>query len=188
MTVTPTPATPVINSNTPVCEEGDIVLTCTTVAGVGVEYNWYGPTGILLSTTTDTTFTITDATPSMSGVYSVIASIGNCVSGSSTTTVVVRPIPSVPGLPAGPLSVCERGTLTFCATPSTGGSVFNWTGPNGFVFNGNCVTLSNVTPVMSGVYTVNVTVDGCTSHDTSLTVIVNAAPKVDSIGSNAPCI
>jgi gliding motility-associated-like protein len=186
LTVTPTPATPVINSNTPVCEEGDIVLTCTTVAGVGVEYNWYGPTGTLLSTTTDTTFTITDATPSMSGVYSVIASIGNCVSGSSTTTVVVRPIPSVPGLPAGPLSVCERGALTFCATPSTGGSVFNWTGPNGFVFNGNCVTLSNVTPVMSGVYTVNVTVDGCTSHDTSLTVIVNAAPKVDSIGSNAP--
>ena len=186
LTVTPTPVTPVINSNTPVCEEGDIVLTCTTVAGVGVEYNWYGPTGTLLSTTTDTTFTITDATPSMSGVYSVIASIGNCVSGSSTTTVVVRPIPSVPGLPAGPLSVCERGTLTFCATPSTGGSVFNWTGPNGFVFNGNCVTLSNVTPVMSGVYTVNVTVDGCTSHDTSLTVIVNAAPKVDSIGSNAP--
>lgn len=186
LTVTPTPATPVINSNTPVCEEGDIVLTCTTVAGVGVEYNWYGPTGILLGTTTDTTFTITDATPSMSGVYSVIASIGNCVSGSSTTTVVVRPIPAAPGLPEGPLSVCERGTLTFCATPATGGAVFNWTGPNGFVYNGNCVTLNNVTPAMSGVYTVNVTVDGCTSHDTSVTVIVNAAPQVDSTGSNAP--
>lgn len=186
LTVNQTPATPIINSNTPVCEEGDIILTCTTVAGVGVQYNWYGPDGSLLATTTDTTYTITDATPSMSGVYSVTASIGSCVSGSSSTTVVVRPIPAAPILPEGPLTVCERGTLTFCANTTAVGAVFNWTGPNGFVYNGNCVTLTNVTPAMSGDYTVSITVDGCTSHSSTVTVVVNAAPAVDSIGTNAP--
>lgn len=186
LTVNPTPATPVINSNTPVCEEGDIVLTCTSVPGVGVQYSWYGPNGTLLGTTTDTTFTIADATPSMSGLYSVTASIGNCVSGSSSTTVVVRPIPVAPTLPEGSLTVCERGTLTFCAVAGLTGAVFNWTFPDGSHYNGNCVTITNATAAQSGTYTVTVTVDGCESHSSSVTVIVNAAPKADSIGSNAP--
>ncbi len=185
LTATQRPATPVINSNTPVCEEGDIVLTCTTVAGTNVVYSWYGPNGALLDTTSAPTYTIPNATPSMSGLYSVTASIGNCVSGSSSTTVVVRPIPAAPGLPAGPLSVCERGSITFCAT-STGGAVFNWTYPDGSVHNGNCVTVTNASAANSGVYTVNVTVDGCTSHDSTVTLIVNQAP-VDSIYSPAVC-
>lgn len=187
--VTPTPETPIINSNTPVCEEGDIVLTCTVVAGVGVEYHWYGIDGAELvgSPTTEPTFTIADATPSMSGVYSVSASIGSCFSGTSSTTVVVRPIPAAPSLPEGPLEVCESADITFCATTDEDGAVFHWTGPNGFVYNGNCVTLTHVTPAMAGDYVVNITVDGCTSHDNTVTLIVNRAPFLDGgISSNAP--
>ena len=159
MIVTPRPETPVINSNTPVCEEGDIILTCTIVAGVGVQYHWYGPDGSELagSPTIVPIFTIPNATPSMSGLYSVSASIGTCFSGTSSTTVVVRPIPAPPVLPVGPLTVCEGASITFCAT-SVDGAVYHWTGPNGFVYNGNCVTLTNVTPAMSGDYVVNVTV------------------------------
>ena len=185
--VTPRPETPVINSNTPVCEEGDIILTCTIVAGVGVQYHWYGPDGSELagSPTIVPIFTIPNATPSMSGLYSVSASIGTCFSGTSSTTVVVRPIPAPPVLPVGPLTVCEGASITFCAT-SVDGAVYHWTGPNGFVYNGNCVTLTNVTPAMSGDYVVNVTVDGCTSHNNTVTLIVNAAPFVDGISSNAP--
>ena len=82
VTVTPKPTTPTINSNTPVCEEGDIILTATTVAGAGVQYNWYGIDGGLLGTSTVPTYTIHNATPANSGVYSVTASIGDCVIGS----------------------------------------------------------------------------------------------------------
>lgn len=187
--VTPRPETPVINSNTPVCEEGSIELTCTTVAGVGVEYHWYGPDGSELagSPTTEPEFTIPDATPSMSGLYSVSASIGSCFSGTSSTTVVVRPIPAAPSLPEGPLEVCESADITFCATTDEDGAVFHWTGPNGFVYNGNCVTLTHVTPAMAGDYVVNITVDGCTSHDNTVTLVVNRAPFLDGgISSNAP--
>jgi gliding motility-associated-like protein len=187
--VTPRPETPVINSNTPVCEEGSIELTCTTVAGVGVDYHWYGPDGSELagSPTTDPEFTIPDATPSMSGLYSVSASIGSCFSGTSSTTVVVRPIPDAPSLPAGPLEVCESADITFCATTDEDGAVFHWTGPNGFVYNGNCVTLTHVIPAMAGDYVVNITVDGCTSHDNTVTLVVNRAPFLDGgISSNAP--
>lgn len=186
LTVTETPATPIINSNTPVCGEGDLVLTCTTVAGTGVQYNWYGPDGSLLGTTTDTTFTITNVTPAQSGLYSVTASIGSCVSEATYTTVVIREKPVAPVLPAGPLSVCERGTVTFCASTPEAGAVYNWSGPNGFIFNGNCVTITDATAAMSGEYVVSVTIDGCTSDSSRVTLIVNAAPTVDSISSNAP--
>lgn len=185
LTVTDRPATPVINSNTPVCEEGDIVLTCTKVSGTGVLYNWFGIDGSLLGTTTDTTFTIHNATPAMSGLYSVTASIGNCVSGSSSTTVVVRAIPKAPTVPQT-VTVCERGSTTFCATNVLPGAVYNWTFPDGSHFNGNCVTITNASAAQSGNYTVTVTVDGCTSHSSTTTVIVNQAP-VDSIYSPAVC-
>ncbi|MCC6516436.1 MAG: gliding motility-associated C-terminal domain-containing protein [Chitinophagales bacterium] len=186
LTVTEAPATPIINSNTPVCGEGDLVLTCTTVAGTGVQYNWYGPDGSLLGTTTDTTFTITNVTPAQSGLYSVTASIGSCVSEATYTTVVIREKPVAPVLPEGTLSVCERGTITFCASTPEAGAVFNWSGPNGFIFNGNCVTITDATAAMSGEYVVSVTIDGCTSDSSRVTLIVNAAPTVDSISSNAP--
>ncbi len=185
LTVTDRPATPVINSNTPVCEEGDIILTCTKVSGTGVQYNWYGIDGSLLGTTTDTTFTISNATPAMSGLYSVTASIGNCVSDASSTTVVVRALPKAPTVPQT-VTVCERGSTTFCATNVLPGAVYNWTFPDGSHFNGNCVTITDASAAQSGNYTVTVTVDGCTSHSSTTTVIVNQAP-VDSIYSPAVC-
>lgn len=185
LTVTDKPAAPVINSNTPVCEEGDIILTCTKVAGTGVQYNWYGIDGSLLGSTTDTTFTIHNATPAMSGLYSVTASIGNCVSDASSTTVVVRALPKAPTVPET-VTVCEGASTTFCATNVLPGAVYNWTFPDGSHFNGNCVTITKATAAQSGNYTVTVTIDGCTSHSSTTTVIVNQAP-VDSIYSPAVC-
>lgn len=184
--VNPQPANPVINSNTPVCEGDDIVLTSTTIDGDGVEYNWYGPDGTLLGTTTEPTFTIADATPSMSGVYGLTVTIGDCESERSTTTVVVVPSPAAPGVPDEPIQVCEGSNVTFCATSAVTGAVYDWTGPNGFASNSNCITLTNVQPNQSGWYYVMLTVNGCPSPMDSVLVIVNAKPVPDSVYSNSP--
>lgn len=186
VTVVDQPTTPTINSNTPVCEGDSIVLTATTVAGVGVQYNWYGIDGSLLATTTDPRYVINNVTLAQSGVYSVSASIGRCVSGTSSTTVVVKVRPAAPTINADVITVCERGTVTACATSSIPDAVFVWTGPNGFTSNANCITLTNVSAAQAGWYYAYVLTTECNSALDSVQVVVNPAPQADSVTSNAP--
>lgn len=186
VTVTPQPTTPTINSNTPVCEGDSIVLTATTVAGVGVVYNWYGPNGTLLGSTADPRFVINNVTPGQSGLYSVTASIGSCVSGMSSTTVVVMPRPATPVVLPESVDVCERGSVTVCATTDLKDAVYLWMGPNGFVSNANCITINNISANQEGWYYVCIAQNGCNSAKDSVYINVNAAPVVDSVRSNAP--
>jgi gliding motility-associated-like protein len=186
VTVNDQPGNPTINSNTHVCEGDSLVLTSTVVSGTGVQYNWYGIDGTLLGTTTEPRFVIFNVTPANSGVYSVTASIGECVSASSSTTVVVDPQPATPVITDDRIEVCERGNVTICAATTELDAIFTWSGPNGFASNANCISLSNVSATQSGWYYVSVTASGCTSDQDSILLVVNAAPTVDSVGSNAP--
>ncbi|HOY40835.1 MAG TPA: gliding motility-associated C-terminal domain-containing protein [Chitinophagales bacterium] len=185
VTVNDQPGNPTINSNTHVCEGDSLVLTSTVVSGTGVQYNWYGIDGTLLGTTTEPRFVIFNVTPANSGVYSVTASIGECVSASSSTTVVVDPQPATPVITDDRIEVCERGNVTICATTTELDAIYTWSGPNGFASNANCISLSNVSATQSGWYYVSVTASGCTSDQDSILLVVNAAPTVDSVGSNS---
>ncbi|MBK9328686.1 MAG: proprotein convertase P-domain-containing protein [Sphingobacteriales bacterium] len=176
----PTPEPPSISSNSPLCEGEDLILTASAVDGA-TEYNWYGPGDVLLGTTTDPTFTVPAITVAQAGLYSVTVTVNGCVSQKATTTVVVKPKPAAPIVPADPVQVCEGEDVSFCASTPEKGAVYNWYGPNGFEANTNCITLSNVTPVQSGWYKVCITVDGCRSEADSVLVIVNAAPVADSV-------
>lgn len=180
ITVTPQPTTPTINSNTPVCEGDSIVLTATTVAGVGVVYNWHGPNGTLLGSTADPRFVINNVTPGQSGLYSVTASIGSCVSGMSSTTVVVMPRPATPVITSGNTVYCEGNTIKVCATSTSPKPIFAWTGPNGYASNSNCVEISNATMANSGWYYVCISVDGCLSAKDSVFITVNQKPTLSA--------
>ncbi len=69
--------------------------------------------------------------------------------------------------------LCENTTLQLTAT---GGTVYDWTGPNGFSQNGNNVSINNVQLINAGKYYVLVkSADGCENID-STTVVINAAP------------
>ena len=76
----------------------------------------------------------------------------------------------------GPL--CVGGTLNLTAA---GGSSYSWTGPNAFSSLLQNPTISNVTSLEAGIYTVTVTgVGGCPgfSGSASTTVVVNPLPVV----------
>ncbi|HQV78550.1 MAG TPA: T9SS type B sorting domain-containing protein [Chitinophagales bacterium] len=186
VTVVDQPATPTINSNTPVCEGDSIVLTSTTVAGVGVQYNWFGIDGNLLASTTEPRYVINGVTLAHSGVYSVSASIGRCTSGTTSTTVVVKVRPATPVIDADVITICEKASFTACATTSVADAVFTWTGPNGFTANSNCITLTNVSAAQAGWYYVSVVTTECNSAQDSVQIVVNPLPKADSITTNAP--
>jgi gliding motility-associated-like protein len=128
--------------------------------------------------------------PTDSGVYryrlsmaeSVNIIYNNCRVASNMITITVNPLP-VPGL---------SDTTTGCAETSlvlnaTGGSIYEWSGPNGFAETGQQITVADLEAADAGEYRVMVTTDkGCEAGDTT-EVIVN--PAVDPLiaGGTSVC-
>jgi len=84
VTVNAIPAAPVASSNSPVDLNGDIELTASTVNMAF--YEWSGPNGY---TSNQQNPIITNADPSMSGTYTVYATVNGCQSNAATTDVTV---------------------------------------------------------------------------------------------------
>ena len=143
ITVNTAPATPTPTSNSPLCNGQTIDLFTPTVTGA--TYAWTGPLGYNISTQNPTR----PAATALAGTYSVVVTVGGCPSLAGTVTVVVNPNPATPTVTAA------GNTLTSSATAGN-----QWY-LNGVVITG--ATSQTYTASQSGVYTVQVTVNGCTS-------------------------
>jgi trimeric autotransporter adhesin len=102
LTLPAAPPAPVANNNTPICAGNAVNLTATD-AMPGVTYSWTGPAGF---TSTLQNPTIPAAPVSVSGTYTVTATIVSCVSAAATTVVVVHPIPAISGFSSQDPSTC----------------------------------------------------------------------------------
>ncbi|TSJ42460.1 PKD domain-containing protein [Fluviicola chungangensis] len=159
VTVTVTPVVVSVSPNTSICSG-----TSTTINASGAaNYSWSPSTG--LSSATGATVT---ANPTVTTTYTVTGSTGTCAN-TATMTVTVNPVPTVNATNNGPL--CEGSTLQLQATSLPGAS-YSWSGPNGFSAN----TQNASTPATlnaAGTYTVNTSLNGCTSSATT-NVVVNS--------------
>jgi gliding motility-associated-like protein len=186
--------TPVISGNAtttvPVCEgiNNSYTFNCNVSAGFSNPlFQWQQSvngspwTDIPSQTTTSLTHNVLATTTP--GTYSfrlAAAEAGNMVSSqcrvlSEPLTIVVNANPTTTASSNSPL--CEAGTLELRAT---GGVQYNWTGVNSFSAGGDKISVSNVQPVQSGRYYVDV-VDaaGCRSLD-SVEIQINNRPSVTS--------
>jgi hypothetical protein len=102
--------------------------------------------------------------------HRVAISEGACEAASNCVTVTVNQTPSVVAGNGGP--ICAGSTLNLTATTVAGGT-YAWTGPNGFVSALEDPSIANATTAASGVYSVTVTVNGCTSPASTTTALVN---------------
>ncbi|MFN8358088.1 MAG: hypothetical protein U0Y10_26735 [Spirosomataceae bacterium] len=159
-----------IASNSPVCEGNTISLS----ASGGTTYSWAGPSGF---STTQQNPTITEATTSQSGIYSVtVASQEKCTT-SVTVSVKVNPLPKVTASSNSP--VCFGNTLNLSAS---GGVTYSWSGP-AFSSSIQNPSRNNATVNMSGTYSVTVTdANGCIAT-ASTTVTINTATATASANS-----
>ena len=80
--------------------------------------------------------------------------------------------------------VCAGSSLNLTCTAVTGATLYHWTGPNGFVANGQNQTITSPTIAAAGVYTVTVTAAGSTCTST-VTVVVNPLPVVNNLPAPA---
>src|SRR3954447_16243016 len=177
--VNATPATPTASNGGPYCEGATIALSTPTVAGA--TYAWTGPNGFASSLQNPTR---SSATTADAGLYSVTITVSGCTSAAGTTTVVVNATPATPTASNGG-PYCQGATIQL-STPTVAGATYAWTGPNGFTSALQNPTRSSATTADGGIYSVTVTVAGCTSAAGTTTVVVNATPATPTASNGGP--
>ncbi len=178
--VNPIPASPVIGSNSPLCEISTLYLTASNIPGAS--YSWNGPNGFVSSSQNPT---IINSTAANSGLYSVTATVNGCISQSTSQNVVVNSIPPWP-MASSNSPVCSGKSILLNAS-AIAGAVYNWTGPNGFISMQQNPVISNASFNNAGVYKVSVTVNGCSSISSAIIpVTVNQNPNAPIVSNNGP--
>lgn len=132
-----------------VCQYGSATFSANAVGAAG--YQWFGPNGF---SSTLQINTLNNIQPVSSGNYSVnalfILNTTTCTTSSFYPINVVA-VPSLAVIPS--ITVCEHQSASFSASAPNAQN-YMWSGPNSFTMNSPNPTFANLTPSMSGIYTV----------------------------------
>jgi trimeric autotransporter adhesin len=168
-----------------ICAGSTLAVNSTPSGGTpGYTYVWSGPSGYSASTQN---VSRTNATPAMSGLYSVtVTDSKGCVANSSVQATV-NPNPTVQTTTT---EICAGSTLVVNSVPSGGtpGYTYVWSGPNSYSASTQNLSIANATPAMSGLYSVTVTdTKGCIANS-SVQAIVNPNPTAQSSSNSPVCV
>lgn len=157
----------------PVCAGQTLSLSSSG----GVTYAWSGPNGF---SSTQQNPSVTGTTVASSGTYTVTVTNASGCSSTATVSAVVNVLPTATASSNGP--ICTTQSLNLI---SAGGTSYAWSGPNSFTSTLQTPSITNVSPVHAGTYSVTVTnAAGCTATAT-VNVIVNTTPAATG-SSNSP--
>ncbi|MBK8668667.1 MAG: gliding motility-associated C-terminal domain-containing protein [Saprospiraceae bacterium] len=162
-----------VSNGGPYCPGSSAALN----ASGATSYQWSGPNGF---TSTLQNPVINNVNSTNAGLYIVTVTDGNNCTATLSTTVIVNAAPNVTASSNGP--ICTGSVLNLI---SSGGTSYQWSGPNSFTSNLQNPTITNVNTTNAGVYMVTVTNGNNCTATLSTTVIVNAAPNVTA-SSNSP--
>ena len=82
---------------------------------------------------------------------------------------------------------CARARRCSSRPRAVAGATYAWTGPNGFTSSLQNPTIPGATPAASGLYSVTVTINACTSAAGTTTATVRALPTATVSGGGAIC-
>lgn len=148
-----------VHNNGPLCSGATLQLTCDNYQ-LGATYSWTGPNGFTSNLQNPT---IPNATPNMSGTYTLTMTY-NGETDIQTTDVVISDMPPVAINPTvAPICHDESATLT-----ASGATSYLWS-------NGQTTASITVNPTETTTYTVTGTADGGCSATATAVVTVNNA-------------
>jgi hypothetical protein len=177
--VIPTPESPTVISNSPLCTGETLRLTATPVPGA--RYFWSGPLGL---NATDRTAQFTNVSPPYSGAYSAVAIVSGCTSAPGVVPVIVNPNPQPPVIRANS-QVCSGQSLQL-STDLQPGAEYEWRGPNNFLAREIAPVRQNVTTADRGIYSLTVSFGRCFSDPALALVEVIPTPPAPVVRSNTP--
>ncbi|MFN6945370.1 MAG: LamG-like jellyroll fold domain-containing protein [Cytophagaceae bacterium] len=168
-----------VDNNSPLCEGATVEVSAETLADVS--YSWSGPNDF---TSSQTTFSISDATTLASGDYTLTLTKGNCTL-EKVVQVLVNEIPEMPVVGSNS-PVCEQSTLEL-STDEVVGATYNWTGVGGFNSQDRNPLRSSMAINHGGSYSLTVSVNGCESEPGEVEVVVNSVPNVSASNTGEYC-
>jgi large repetitive protein len=149
-------------------------LTPNTNYTITYTKNGGAPTTITLTSNASGTIIISNLS---GGVYdNITASLNGCVSNAIGPFTL-----TTPAAPAAPTAnnngpICSGNALNLTANSASPGAAYSWTGPGGFISTSQNPVRPNATAAMSGVYSVTVTLNGCTSTPATTNVSIIQTP------------
>jgi Ig-like domain CHU_C associated len=96
---------------------------------------------------------------------------GSCLVANSSSAIITVTTISATASNMGPYFIGQIIQLS-----ATGGSTYNWTGPNSFTSTSNPVNISNASLAMAGIYTATVTQNSCSATATTLVIVTDNNP------------
>ncbi len=172
ITVIPNP-TLTLTNNGPICAGATANFT-----GAGATlYGWTGPQGFISNVASPS---IANAQQNNAGVYNVIGATNGCTA-TANTTLVVNANPTVTASNSG--SYCAGQSFNLSGSGATS---YTWSGPNSFSSNLQNPSFNNITPNLSGTYTLNGTSNSCTSTAVTL-VDVHPLPTIVASSAGDIC-
>lgn len=179
----------------PLCSGTTVTLTANTSAGAtppaGTLFTWQGPTGYVAVNSAAPTVSLSPASSSQSGVYTVSAVNGTC-SAQSTVSITVYTQPtasaSAPNTP-----ICTGQTLQLNSSGGTGVPVtsYTWSQSTG----GGLVSTNVQNPTATGMtdpsataqgtgysYSVTINNNGCTSTATTSALVIQQPTAIAVTG------
>ncbi|KRT16007.1 hypothetical protein ASU31_10915 [Pedobacter ginsenosidimutans] len=171
----------------------NFILDANITAGyTNAVYQWQENTGsgwadIVGKTTKQAAIDFSDR---IAGTYQyrlITAMNGNidrtyCRAVSEPIKVTVNPLPTAIAENSGPVCIGNNIQLN-----ASGGTSYSWTGPNQFSSTDKSPSIPNATKAMEGIYTVQVTANGCTSPATTTVEILEPIIPITNIQNATIC-
>ena len=145
------------------CSGGAVTLNANT--GTGLSYQWKR-NGTNITSATSASYTAT-----LGGSYTVVVSSGSCGTTSSALAVTVNSAPAATITANGPTTFCG-GSVTLSANIGSG-YTYQWRRDGTWITG---ATTSTYAASTSGLYSVIVTSNGCSTTSALLQVTTTAAP------------
>lgn len=173
---------------------GNEVLDANDVLSYVLHTNPGGTLGTVIATSATGNFTFSNPPMTLGTKYYISAVAGNdngsgivdvndpCFSIAVGTPVIWNGAPTANATNNSP--VCP-GETVLLSTPKIVGATYQWSGPNGFNATTEDASIPNITVAEIGTYTVEVTLNGCTSLPATTDVVLNTIPTATA-SSNSP--
>ena len=174
------PNTPNVALLAAVCQGESVTLMVTNANDYpsNAIYKWHSDKTGQDFMTTQASLVIGLLSNQNDGIYTVFVMVGACMSNTSANILVtVKPIPFAPMRSSPKPVLCAGETLQLFATPASGDS-YNWKRvPGGWSATTPNITIPNADLSYTGLYSVQVTVNGCTSgYSEPISITVNPRP------------
>ena len=155
----------------PACQSSPVFIEADSI--FKATYSWTGPNGF---NTSDRVINFPQVTFADTGLYTVTATVDNCISRIDSINIVIKPRPNEALATNDGPDYCHGSTIRLFAA-TVPGVTYHWIGPNGFSSTDQNPVVPQAEFVNGGTYRLITELDGCSS-DTTFTEIYVYPRKV----------